>query len=124
MSALMPAEIAALKREIFASLHVALPGTVEAFDAETGTADIRPAVKTRDGTALPLLRQVPVCLPEEREIRAGDFALVLFADCDTEALWESGTEEVPRSGRMHSLSDGFAFVGFRAGGRGEGGEGP
>ena len=42
---LTPAEAAALKREIFATLRCALPGTVEAFDPETRTASVRPAAE-------------------------------------------------------------------------------
>ena len=37
-------ELQAMKRDIFESLHCALPGTVVSFDAETQTAVIRPAV--------------------------------------------------------------------------------
>ena len=37
-------EIKALKQDILASLHCALPGTVVSFDAETQTAVIQPAV--------------------------------------------------------------------------------
>ena len=36
----------------------------------------------------------------------GDFAII-------DAWFESGEAEMPGSPRMHSLSDGFAFVGFR-----------
>ena len=45
MEGLKPEDIAALKRDIMSSLHCALPGIVESFDAETGTAVIRPAVR-------------------------------------------------------------------------------
>ena len=34
-----PSGIGALKKEILSALHCALPGTVEAFDPETQTAD-------------------------------------------------------------------------------------
>jgi len=36
-------------------------------------------------------------------VNAGDRCLVVFADCSTQ----------DPSGRTHSLSDGFAFVGFK-----------
>ena len=93
-----PADAAALKKEIFSSLHCALPGTVESFDPEKLTAVIRPVVE-----GLPLLYDVPVFMPVPFEVNPGDGCLVVFAD--------RGTEELP--GRMHSLSDGFAFVGFK-----------
>ncbi len=39
-----PADLQAFKKEILSSLHCALPGIVESFDEETGTAGIRTAV--------------------------------------------------------------------------------
>ena len=99
---------------------------------------IQPAVKRRaeqrDGFArsvsgrnyrtvpdvpLPLLRDVPVFMPVSFEVNPGDACLVIFADCDIDAWFESGDTEVPESNRMHSLSDGFAFVGFKVGGNSE-----
>ena len=117
-------ELQALKRDILSSQHCALPGTVVSFDAESQTAVIQPAVKHRpvssrppEGSgeiSLPLLRDVPVFMPVSFEVNPGDACLVIFADCDIDAWFESGEAEVPASDRMHSLSDGFAFVGFRA----------
>ena len=106
---LTPAEVSALKKEILSSLHCALPGTVETFDADTQTAVIRPAVK-----GMPLLRGVPVFMPWRFDVFPGDLCLVIFADRDIDAWLASGEPEEPSSGRMHSLSDGFAFVGFRS----------
>ena len=40
-------ELQAMKRDIFESLHCALPGTVVSFDADSQTAVIRPAVKRK-----------------------------------------------------------------------------
>ena len=106
MDGLNLVDIAAMKQDILASLHCALPGTVESFDAEKQTAVIRPA-----GISLPLLYDVPVFMPVPFEVNPGDACLVIFADRDIDA-WLEGGEEKP-SGRMHSLSDGFAFVGWR-----------
>ena len=121
-------ELQALKRDILSSLHCALPGRVVSFDAESQTAVIQPAVKHRpmssraersdvegspSSVSLPLLHDVPVFMPVSFEINPGDACLVIFADCDIDNWFESGEAEVPASGRMHSLSDGFAFVGFR-----------
>ena len=126
-----PAEMLALKKEIFSSLHCALPGIVVSFDAESQTAVIRPAVRRErrgqssrswDGTSrarplvpFPLLRDVPVFMPVPFEVNAGDACLVIFADRDIDAWFETGEVSEPASARMHSLSDGFAFVGFRVG---------
>ena len=96
---LTPAEAAALKREIFATLRCTLPGTVASFDPETRTASVRPAAE-----GMPLLREVPVFMPVPFAVNVGDGCLLVFADRDTED---------PAGGRMHSLSDAFAFVGFR-----------
>ena len=114
-------EIRALKRDILSSMHCALPGTVVSFDSESQTAVIQPAVSRAipsevEGShsiSLPLLRDVPVFMPVSFEVNEGDACLVIFADCDIDAWFESGEAEVPASDRMHSLSDGFAFVGFR-----------
>ena len=109
-------EIKVLKQDILSSLHCALPGTVVSFDAEAQTAVIQPAVKRRAeqrDVPLPLLHDVPVFMPVPFEINSGDACLVIFADCDIDAWFETGEASVPASNRSHSLSDGFAFVGFR-----------
>ena len=103
------------KEEIMSSIHCALPGTVVSFDEESQTAVIQPAVKSSSGIELPLLRDVPVFMPVPFEVHEGDACLVVFADRDIDAWFETGEAEVPPSGRMYSLSDGFAFVGFKAG---------
>ena len=116
-------ELRALKRDILFSLHCALPGTVVSFDSESQTAVIQPAVSrviptvaegSPSSVSLPLLRDVPVFMPVSFEVNPGDACLVIFADCDIDAWFETGEAEVPASDRMHSLSDGFAFVGFRS----------
>ena len=107
--------IEAVRREIFSALHCALPGTVESFDPETRTAEIRPAARPGNGTALPLLRDVPVFLPDTgapRTISPGDGCLVVFSDLPADA-WLEGDEDAPVPDRQHDLSDAFAFVGFR-----------
>ena len=106
-------ELQALKQDIFENLHCALPGKVISFDAESQTAVIRPAVRITSGFEIPVLRDVPVFMPVSFEVHEGDACLVIFADRDIDAWFETGEAEVPPSGRMHSLSDGFAFVGFR-----------
>ncbi len=109
-----PEEREALKREIFASLHCALPGIVVSFDAERQTAEIQPAVR-RGSLAYPVLSGVPVFMPVPFDVHPGDACLVVFADINTDAFLESGEAAEPPSARKHSLSDGFAFVGFKTG---------
>ena len=110
----------ALKQEIFHSLHCALPGNVVSFDPETQTAAIQPAVRL--GTLpYPVLTDVPVFMPIPFEINPGDACLVIFSDVDIDNWFETGEASAPRSARRHSLSDGFAFVGFRIPGNPESG---
>ena len=115
---LAPAETAALKKDILSSLHCALPGTVESFDPRTRTVDVRPA--PLKGLPLPLIRDVPVFFPGNRDraltfpVSPGDGCLLVFADADTDRWFETGEAEAPESTRHHDLSDAFAFVGFRS----------
>ena len=112
---LSPEEREAMKQEFFTSLHCALPGTIVSFDPAAQTAEIRPAVKM-GSMAFPLLSDVPVFMPVPFEVHPGDACLVVFADIDIDAWFDTGEASVPRSARRHSLSDGFAFVGWKAGG--------
>ena len=99
-------ELLALKKEILSSLHCALPGMVESFDDISGRACIRLAL-----SGMPVLRDVPVFVCSE--VNPGDLCLVVFADCDVDAWLETREVGESASGRMHSLSDAFAFVGWR-----------
>ena len=111
---LSPETREALKQEIFSSLHCALPGTVISFDADRQTAKVQPAVK-RGSLLFPVLSDVPVFMPVPFEVHPGDACLVVFADVDIDTWFESGEPQEPKSARKHSLSDGFAFVGWKAG---------
>ena len=104
----------ALKQDFFASLHCALPGTVVSYDTERQTAEVQPALKAGSVT-WPALPDVPVFMPVPFEVRPGDACLVIFADIDIDAWLESGEAQEPKSARKHALSDGFAFVGWKAG---------
>ncbi len=115
---LSPEEREALKQEIFRSLHCALPGNVISYNAENQTAEIQPAVKL-GSMPFPVLGDVPVFMPVPFEVNPGDACLVVFSDVDIDAWMETGEAEEPRSARKHSLSDGFAFVGFKTGHREE-----
>ncbi len=111
---LSPEEGEALKQYFFSSLHCALPGIVVSYDAEKQIAEIQPAVKT-GSMNYPMLSDVPVFMPVPFEVHTGDACLVIFADVDIDAWFASGQPEQPGSARKHSLSDGFAFVGFKTG---------
>ena len=120
MSKLTSREIEAIRKEVMSSLHCALPGIVEGFDPERQTAVVRPAVKARSSMELPLLRDVPVFFPGTKDhgitwwVEPGDECLVVLADRAVDGWFASGEAAEANSGRMHSLSDGFAFMGFRS----------
>ena len=75
----------------------------------------QPAVKLGSLT-YPPLSGVPVFMPVPFEVTPGYACLVIFADVDIDAWLSSGEAEEPLSARRHSLSDGFAFVGFKTDG--------
>ena len=110
-----PEEREALKQDFFLSLHCALPGIGVSYDAEKQTAEIQPAVKV-GSVNYPVLSDVPVFMQVPLDVHPGDACLVIFADVDIDAWFASGQPENPGSARKHSLSDGFAFIGFRTGG--------
>ena len=102
----------AFKQEIFHSLHCAFPGNIVSFDPDTQTASIQPAVKL-GSLPYPVLTDVPVFMPVPFEINPGDACLVIFSDVDIDNWFETGEASALNSPRRHSLSDGFAFVGFK-----------
>ena len=108
----------ALRREIFSSLHVAMPGTIISYDPDTATADVQPALRRTStfGNLLtaPLLSGVPVFLPSaDFTPSPGDACLLIFADFCIDGWYDTSQPVVPPSPRMHDLSDAFAIVGFR-----------
>ena len=113
-------DIAALKKEIFSSLHCALPGIVESFDPETQTASVRPALKRSSSVSLPAIPDVPVFFPGGTgsgitwPVSAGDECLLIFADFDIDRWFETAEASEPDSARQHALADAYAFVGFRS----------
>ena len=111
MANFTPEEADAIKQSIFTNLHCAMPGIVESYDSEAQTADIRLAF-----AGMPVLKNVPVFMPVEFVISANDACLVIFSDKDIDTWMEGENESDPASGRSHSISDGFAFVGFKRGG--------
>lgn len=105
--------------EILKSLHVALPGEIVAYDDSKRTATIQPVIRdwgSKDSP--PLLLDVPVFFGGNYTFvpQKGDGCLVVFADSCIDAWLKSGGVSTPSVARMHSLSDGFAFVGFRQSG--------
>ena len=110
-----------LKSDIMKSIHVAIPGEVLTFDSDSQTATIQPVLREWNSKdSPPILLDVPVYLPGPSgcgisfPINKGDECLVIFADNCIDAWLQSGGVNNQNSYRMHSMSDGFAFVGFRS----------
>ncbi|WP_186200809.1 Gp138 family membrane-puncturing spike protein [Burkholderia gladioli] len=111
-----------------ADLWTALPGVIESFDvgAQTCTVQLTVSVAVRadDGGVssepLPLLTDCPVQFPAAGQctwtfpVSAGDECLVVFSSRCIDAWWQSGGVQEQAEVRMHSLSDGFALLGFRS----------
>lgn len=132
----LSALLRAAREEIFASLRCHMPGVIVSFDKDKPSASVRIAAKalvfnqaqTLNGRLqttprivdYPVLTDVPVFVYSgggavlTLPIAAGDECLVCFGDRDFDAWWQSGASGPPNSPRMHSLSDGFAIVGFRS----------
>lgn len=109
-----------LKKQVSSMLRVALPGTVESFDAETVTATIQLGIlglSDGESKALSVLNDVPVMFPRGGgcsltfPVNKGDECLVIFADRCIDFWWQSGGVQEPVDGRMHDLSDAFCIVG-------------
>lgn len=116
-------------REMLKMVHTGLPGRVVSFDAAKQTAKVQPAIKRiwigdDEGdepveAALPECPDVPVHFPGGGgyvltfPVAPGDDCLLVFAERAIDFWWEKGGVQKPSEFRMHDLSDGFAFVGFR-----------
>ncbi len=109
------------------SVHVALPGRIEKYDATQQKADVKPMVSdlspTRDGEeveeSLPIIPNVPVVFPRgggyfvTMPLAPGDFVLLVFNERSIDT-WASGdgAEKNPDDFRTHNLTDAVAIPGF------------
>ena len=101
------------------SIRCAAPGVVESYDAETGTASVRPAVSRRlrggGSVAPPLLESVPVLLPAaDAEIVPGMTCLLIFCDDCIDGFLRPDLPSVPVENRHHDWSDAFAIPNMRS----------
>lgn len=114
-----------LKKEIASSIHCALPANVVSFDSLAHTVVVQPALKRLykgQEIQMPVLRDVPVFMPVQFNVSVGDPCLVIFADYNIDKWFGDRSVDLPPSLRNHSLSDGFAFVGFFTDGASRGGD--
>lgn len=115
-------------RAALALSWTSLPGQVVSFDPAKQTAAVAPTIQavatapdgTRSLVTMPLLLDCPVHFPEGGgavftfPVQPGDECLVVFADRCIDSWWQQGGIQPPAEFRMHDLSDGFVFVGFRS----------
>ena len=121
-----------LKREIFSTLHVAMPGILASYDPAARTASVQPALLRRpvsadsrmssassngttDPISAPLLQDVPVFFcnasaDPSAAPAAGDSCLLIFADFCLDGFLGTGQPTLPPSPRSHDLSDAIALV--------------
>ncbi|WP_257756651.1 Gp138 family membrane-puncturing spike protein [Burkholderia glumae] len=122
------ASLRAVVRGQQADIWTALPGIIDSFDGDAQTVVIQPGIKmpirAGDGTvttvALPQLVDCPAQFPSGGDctmtfpVAPGDECLVVFSSRCIDAWWQSGGVQEQAENRMHSLSDGFALLGFRS----------
>ncbi|RQZ76384.1 hypothetical protein DF052_00045 [Burkholderia glumae] len=111
-----------------AEMWTALPGEIESFNAAAQTCTVQLTVSAQvradDGSvsseALPVLVDCPAQFPSGGNstltfpVTKGDECLVVFASRCIDAWWQLGGVQEQVEVRMHSLSDGFALLGFRS----------
>lgn len=124
------------KAEIFSGLNCHEVGKIESFNSATQTATVSFLVQRvvfnleqAIGAGLqltptiidyPLLVDVPVFVYSgggaviTLPVAVGDECLVLFNDRDLDNWFATGSAAQPNTGRMHSIADGFALIGFRS----------
>lgn len=103
-------------------VNTALPGEVQAYDATTREAEVKPLVKEKyadDRTLdLPVIPHVPVVMPASASaglslpIGVGDIVLLLFAQRSLDNWAQLGGTVEAGDIRMHSLSDAIAVAGL------------
>ncbi|MGK8887357.1 Gp138 family membrane-puncturing spike protein [Burkholderia gladioli] len=122
------AALRAVVRGQQAEIWTALPGIIESYDPGAQTvaiqAGLKVPVRAGDGTLttveLPQLVDCPAQFPSGGNstltfpVARGDECLVVFASRCIDAWWQSGGVQELADTRMHSLSDGFALLGFRS----------
>lgn len=112
-----------------ADIWTAMPGIIESVNFEECTCSVQPAIRARltdsktgdsDWIDLPLLIDCPLFFPSGSNclftfpVAKGDECLIVFASRCIDSWWAEGGIQNQHQLRMHDLSDGFVFVGFRS----------
>ena len=106
-------------------MWTAIPGYIVDVDLDAMTCSVQPTISSTtvlpDGTRkpqnLPILINVPIIFPSAGgftitfPIAANDEVLVVFSSRCIDSWWLYSGVQQPMEGRMHDLSDGFAFPG-------------
>jgi hypothetical protein len=109
---------------------VALPASVQSYDATKQTAEVKPLVQAyryvdgvRTAFSLPVLPHCPVHWPGAGgfffacPLQPGDQVLLVFSDRALERWWSNGQEGEAGDERTHHLKDAFVLPELRHGGR-------
>ncbi len=105
-------------------VHVCMPGKIESYNPNDGTATIKPTLSRRfrgadEPVEYPVIPKVPLVQPRTAKARInfpvekGDLVLLVFADRNLENWIQSSGTESRETGdvRSHDLSDAFAILG-------------
>jgi hypothetical protein len=117
----------AATRQAIRECRVALPGSIQSYDAGTQKATVQPLLfdawvdedGERRSAALPPVTNVPVVFPGAGGFRLtfpvnpGDNCLLIFSDRSLDAWLSQGGLVDPLDPRMHDKTDGIALVGLR-----------
>ena len=113
---------------MMAGLWVGGPGIIQSFNAALQTCSVQPSIQGRVMDAsgsisfvnMPLCVDVPVFFLSGGgfsvtcPVKKGDECFIAFADRCIDSWWQNGGIQPPAEYRIHDLSDGFAFIGFRS----------
>ena len=116
----------AAMRGFQATVWTALPGILQAFEADKMTATVQPAIKAQQrdvkgvwsDVTLPLCLDVPVQFPGgggfalTMPMKKGTEGILIFASRCIDAWWQSGGIQKQAELRMHDLSDGMFIPGI------------
>ena len=113
-----PGQMERMQQEtVLSRINVARPGLVMKYDEDEMTVDVQLAVRGLGEDELPpVLKGVPVVFVGSFtfNVQKGDECVVIFADGNVDAWWQTGNVANPLTGRKHDLSDGFALVGVHS----------
>jgi hypothetical protein len=110
---------------LVSSVWTALPGYVVSYDADANTATVQPGINglvtapddSITPVQLPVLPDLPVMFPRGGgctftfPIKKGDECLVIFVARAAAGWKQCGGIQPPNQPRMHSLADGFVYIG-------------